>query len=127
MSAPTNWRLSMTPTSTHQATLTLPPPWARRALLVTSLWTLVLGPAGCSSASFSGAGKSTVENVSPAAPKPKICVDGDKANVAWSGAAKECIVDQGGTYNFALEKCATMRRAPFECSWATVTTELAKL
>ena len=55
------------------------------------------------------------------------CVGGDKLNLIWVGAAKECIVDRGLTYNFDSGVCLSIRQTTWACNWATVQSEMGKL
>jgi hypothetical protein len=96
-----------------------------------------LGLAGaCASEHFAGAnGRAPgADDAAVAAPQPTpapeptppaSCVAGDKVRLAWSGAAKDCIVDQGATFDFARKECTHLRAASFACDWATVTAQLA--
>lgn len=60
----------------------------------------------------------------PGSPGSDDCVDGEKLNVEWAGEVKECLIDQGKTYNFELKRCAEMRQSKFSCTWDNVTKEL---
>lgn len=55
------------------------------------------------------------------------CVDGDQLKLEWSGPIKECLIDQGKTYNFELKQCTEMRQAKFTCNWENVTKALEEL
>jgi hypothetical protein len=94
----------------------------------------------CNDAQFSGgdsapagpAPHQPAPSAAPAAPTATIaptsgeCVDNGKVNFNWSGPAKECIVDQGKTFNFDTGECAEMRKAKFDCTWDNVVSELKK-
>lgn len=111
-------------------------------LVMTGLITISAAVASCSESNFSGsnqarpaaadaeqgpapesAGSPTPQdsnNVPPETTDQK-CVEGDKVNFAWSGAVKECLVDQGKTYNFETDTCTDMRQATFPCDWESLT------
>lgn len=59
-----------------------------------------------------------------ASPGTEDCSQGDKLDIPWSGAVKECLIDQGRTYNFEQKKCTEMKQATFSCSWDTVIKQL---
>jgi hypothetical protein len=95
----------------------------------------------CNDASFSGgdsapapeaAADQPVASAGPAIPSATVaptsgeCVSNGKVNFAWSGPAKDCIVDQGKTFNFDTGDCAEMHKAKFDCSWNNVVSELKK-
>lgn len=94
----------------------------------------------CNEAQFSSGNKTpppaaadaTAATPAPAAPTATVapasgeCVADGKVNFAWSGPAKECIVDQGKTFNFDTGECAEMRKATFACNWDNVVGELKK-
>lgn len=99
---------------------------------------LVLLPLhSCNESKFGGSSNTAANSTTPAEdsdpPIPSTpenendCVEGDKVNLEWTGPIKECIVDQGKTYNFDTDTCMEMRTAEFDCSWHSVKAEMEKL
>ena len=111
-------------------------PALRFCLRATTLAVVAL-LACCASEHFSGsngrrAGGSDDATVAVPVPSPTAtptpptsCVSGDKVVVAWSGAAKECIVGQSATFDFAHQTCTHLHAASFACDWASVVSQLA--
>lgn len=58
---------------------------------------------------------------------PEECIAGDKLNLEWTGAEKECMVDEGKTFNFNENRCEELPKARFNCDWSTLLGELSKL
>ncbi len=92
---------------------------------------------GCNESNFAGneGPKSTTSSNEPiqqdeipaTTPEAEDCVQGDKLNIQWSGEIKNCLIDEGRTYNFDTKKCMNMRKANFDCDWESVISEMKKI
>jgi hypothetical protein len=90
---------------------------------------------GCNESNFSSSNGAKADSTAPSKeidepptqPPEDDCVEGDKVNVNWSGDIKECIIDQGKTYNFDSNACTEMRKSEWECTWDNIKAEMKKL
>lgn len=93
----------------------------------------ILLSVGCNESNFSSSNgnksdpppKSNEIDEPPAElPPTDECVEGDKVNIKWVGPIKECIIDQGKSYNFESQTCTEMRQAEWECTWDNIKAEM---